>query len=85
MNYPKEQVSVIDCYYEGVNGWTYSHTLLNAEDVQPFDTSDNYRDMYLTRVLEDDPLPQMHLLRRSVHDTIQAKDEKGNYLDPVSE
>ena len=85
MNYPKDQVTVIDCYYEGVNGWTYSHTLLNAEDVHPFDTSDTYRDMYLTRVLEDDPQPQHHLLRRSVHDTIQAQDQHGNPLGSAEE
>jgi hypothetical protein len=85
MNYPKDQVAVIDCYFEGVNGWTYSHTLLNAEDVPAFDTSDTYRDMYLSRVLELDPMPQYHLLKRSGHDTIQAQDMNGEYLYPTEE
>ena len=33
MFYPKDQITVIDAYYKGANGWTYSHTLLDDKEV----------------------------------------------------
>ena len=33
MLYPENQITVIDAYYKGSNGWTYSHTLLNDKEV----------------------------------------------------
>lgn len=58
--YPDNQITVIDAYYKGVNGWTYSHTLLNDKEVS-LDTNDTYEDLYLTRVLEDNPKPLQYL------------------------
>lgn len=67
--YPENQITVIDAYYKGVNGWTYSHTLLSDNQVS-FDTSDTYEDLYLTRVLEDNPKP-LHYLN-DFHSEIEA-------------
>jgi len=67
--YPENQITVIDAYYKGANGWTYSHTLLSDNQVS-FDTSDTYEDLYLTRVLEDDPKPLQYL--NNFHSEIEA-------------
>ena len=80
MFYPKNQITVIDAYYKGVNGWTYSHTLLNDKEVS-LDTNETYEDLYLTRVLNENPNPQYNLLNQSRHDTIIAKDSRGNPLE----
>jgi len=48
--YPENQITVIDAYYKGVNGWTYTHTLLNDKQVS-LDTKDTYEDLYLTSVI----------------------------------
>ena len=77
--YPDNQITVIDAYYKGANGWTYSHTLLNDKEVS-LDTNDTYEDLYLTRVLEDNPEPQYYLSEMSSHNTIIAKDVNGNYI-----
>ena len=79
MFYPKDQITVIDAYYKGVNGWTYSHTLLDDKEVS-LDTNDTYEDLYLTRVLEDNPEPQYYLYEMNSHNTITAKDANGNYI-----
>ena len=77
--YPDNQITVIDAYYKGANGWTYSHTLLDDKEVS-LDTNDTYEDLYLTRVLEDNPEPQYYLYEMSSHNTITAKDVNGNYI-----
>jgi len=79
MFYPKDQITVIDAYYKGANGWTYSHTLLDDKEVS-LDTNDTYEDLYLTRVLEDNPEPQYYLYEMSSHNTITAKDANGDYI-----
>ena len=79
MFYPKDQITVIDAYYKGANGWTYSHTLLDDKEVS-LDTNDTYEDLYLTRVLEDNPEPQYYLSEMSSHNTITAKDANGDYI-----
>ena len=79
MFYPKDQITVIDAYYKGANGWTYSHTLLDDKEVS-LDTNDTYEDLYLTRVLEDNPEPQYYLSEMNSHNTITAKDANGNYI-----
>mgnify|MGYP001562962236 FL=1 len=58
--YPKNQITVIDAYYKGVNSWTYSHTLLSNKQCH-LSTDDTYEDLYLTRVLEDNPKPLQYL------------------------
>ena len=80
MFYPKDQITVIDAYYKGANGWTYSHTLLDDKEVS-LDTNDTYEDLYLTRVLAEDPNPIREFLKYSIHDTIIAKDSRGEKLE----
>ena len=80
MFYPKDQITVIDAYYKGVNGWTYSHTLLNDKEVS-LDTNDTYEDLYLTRVLNENPDPQYNLVINSTHDTVIAKSANGDLLE----
>jgi len=80
MFYPKDQITVIDAYYKGINGWTYSHTLLDDKEVS-LDTNDTYEDLYLTRVLAEDPNPIREFLKYSIHDTIIAKDSRGEKLE----
>ncbi len=80
MFYPKDQITVIDAYYKGINGWTYSHTLLNDKEVS-LDVNDTYEDLYLTRVLSENPNPQYNLLNQSIHDTVIAKDARGEKLE----
>jgi len=58
--YPEKQITVIDAYYKGVNGWIYSHTLLSNKQCH-LSTDDTYEDLYLTRVLEDNPKPLQYL------------------------
>ena len=60
MIYPKNQITVIDAYYKGINGWTYSHTLLDEKEVW-LDTKETHKDLYLTRVLADNPEPEYYL------------------------
>lgn len=79
MFYPKDQITVIDAYYKGANGWTYSHTLLNDKEVS-LDVNDTYEDLYLTRVLEDNSEPQYYLSEMSSHNTITAKNANGDYI-----
>ena len=80
MLYPKNQVTVIDAYYKGSNGWTYSHTLLNDKEVS-LDTNDTYEDLYLTRILNENPNPQYTLVINSTHDTVIAKSANGDLLE----
>ena len=83
MFYPKDQITVIDAYYKGANGWTYSHTLLDDKEVS-LDTNDTYEDLYLTRVLADNPEPQYYLYEminyKSFNNTITAKNANGDYI-----
>ena len=67
--YPENQITVIDAYYKGVNSWTYSHTLLSNKQCH-LSTDDTYEDLYLTRVLEDDPKPLQYL--NDFHSEIEA-------------
>ena len=78
--YPENQVTVIDAYYKGSNGWTYSHTLLNDKEVS-LDINETYEDLYLTRVLNDNPEPQYNLLNKSIYDTVTAKSANGDLLE----
>ena len=78
--YPENQITVIDAYYKGANGWTYSHTLLDDKEVS-LDINETYEDLYLTRVLEDNPNPQYNLLNQSIHDTVIAKSANGDLLE----
>tara|TARA_R110001632_G_scaffold129143_1_gene243207 strand:- start:614 stop:889 length:276 start_codon:yes stop_codon:yes gene_type:complete len=78
--YPANQITVIDAYYKGANGWTYSHTLLDDKEVS-LDINETYEDLYLTRVLEDNPNPQYNLLNQSIHDTVIAKSANGDLLE----
>ena len=55
-----EYKSIIDCYYLGINGWTYSHSFLNDTYIS-LDTSEDYQDLFLTRVIEDNPEPLLYL------------------------
>tara|TARA_R110000868_G_scaffold81247_1_gene230103 strand:+ start:27 stop:308 length:282 start_codon:yes stop_codon:yes gene_type:complete len=59
-----KNVTVIDAYYKGVNGWTYSHTMLTQRNVEMnvnFDVYSDYEDLFLSRVVADDPEPTMYL------------------------
>ena len=58
--YPENQITVIDAYYKGSCGWSYSHTLLSNKQCH-LSTDDTYEDLYLTRVLEEDPKPLQYL------------------------
>jgi len=80
MLYPENQVTVIDAYYKGINGWTYSHTLLDDKEVS-LDTNETYEDLYLTRVLNENPNPQYNLLNQSIHDTVIATSANGDLLE----
>ena len=55
-----EYKSIIDCYYLGINGWTYSHSLLDDTYIS-LDTSEDYQDLFLTRAIEDNPEPLLYL------------------------
>ena len=81
--YPDNQVTVIDAYYKGSNGWSYSHTLLDDKEVS-LDINETYEDLYLTRVLEDNPDPQYNLYEMSAHNTITAKNANGEYMRYIS-
>ena len=67
--YPENQITVIDAYYKGANDWTYSHTLLSDKQCQ-LSTDETYEDLYLTRVLEDNPKPLQYL--NDFHSEIEA-------------
>jgi hypothetical protein len=58
-----KNITVIDAYYKGVNGWTYSHTMLTQRNVEMnvnFDVYSDYEDLFLSRVVADNPEPTWH-------------------------
>lgn len=55
-----EYKSIIDCYYSGINGWTYSYSLLDDKYIS-LNTSEDYQDLFLTRAIEDNPEPLLYL------------------------
>ena len=67
MTYPKNQITVIDAYFKSFTSitnqsyrWAYSHTLLSDKQCH-LSTNDTYEDLYLTRVLEENPKPLQYL------------------------
>ena len=60
LNLTEDYESIIDCYFNGANGWTYSHSLLDDNHVS-LDTSEDYEDLFLTRNYKETPEPLLYL------------------------